>query len=310
MKRVGALCLLAWMAFMMFPVSGLAVYQDLYGGVAARYAISGDDSSQGYVVDVYADYWCEIVLDDESRMFYVGAGPKFSLMKTEFDDEPLNAFIFYIEPELEWMWSDLIVFDEFVGLYFLNKKVEDSRENGFDVTSTSELRVGNLEEDVSGFSPWGDFMEGYQVKGIYWRQLYRQDADEKAEELDHSLGGKLLYAYFHEDTAFMLAPSIAVTKHLNDAVDECLTLGLNLQIAIDLSDVLALDSNITLTKTKADSDADVHNEFGLNLDLILNSIEKLEITPHVKYTNQLDIEGVEPVIGFGVDVNYELWVRE
>lgn len=308
MKHV-LFALLALVVTMALPFTTFAVYQDLYGGVTLEYTVSDDDSAQGYVISPYADYWFEHELN-KRVLLELGAGPKFSLFKTEADDESLNSFEFYIEPEVEWTITEMFSFDELLGVYFLNEKVSDDRESGLDFETTTTVTFGTLEEDLPGISPWEGFMKGYEVNGIYWRQLYSKYADEKADELDHSIGIEATYAYFNEPQALMFAPSLAVTKHLNDAMDESLAIDAGLNIAKDLSKILAVSGDLTLSNVKVDDDTDAENTLGLSVDLILNAMAKTEITANANYSKNLSDDDIDPVFGISLDVNVEIFVKE
>lgn len=315
MKRI-VISLMILLGCMCAPVGAFSMYQELYGGITPQYQLSDDDAAQGYCIDFYIEYSFDYIPgENENMVLEFEGGPSFTLMKTEADHESMNVFGFYAEPEFEWTIIDLVSLSEVVGLYYLNEKIveEDgatTRESGFDVTSDTTLMIGNFEEDIPGVSPWEEFMNGFKIETVYMRHLYSKYGDETADELDHAISAGALYAMFNQDTAFMFAPSAVVVKHLNDAVDESLALGGQVEIAKDFTEALTLDAVIGFVNNKPDSDTDAENELAFNLDVILNLIEKLEVTFNGNYWNNLSNDEIVPIIGIGVDLNYEIWMTE
>jgi hypothetical protein len=291
------------------PVCGVSAYQDLFGGIETEKTFSDDDTAAGYLVKPYLDHYFEYDIGENVRLI-LSSGGHFEIHKFKADDEAGNVFHLYTEPEAEVTFSELLSLDELIGVYFDNAKVEGDRENTYTIETTTELSFGNLEEDVAGFSRWEEFDQGFAINGSYWRQLYSKQGDEKADEVDHTVGVEAKYAYFNPDAAFMVEPTVTVTKHLNDQVDESLNTELNLRVAKDFNTVFTVESETILAMTKPDSDADTEKELGLNVNLIVNKIPKLEITFNGHYTKNMSDDEADPVFGVGLKGEYEIFIKE
>ena len=235
----------------------------------------------------------------------------------------MNSFELYVEPGFEWYFTDWFSFDELLGFYLTNAKIvkdvaedatsediEYDRENSTSIESTSTFSFGNLEKGVEGISPWAGFDKGFEFNANYWHQLYSKTGDYKADEQDYSFGGEAIYAYFNSETALMLRPSVTVTKYLNDKIDESLVTELIFAAARDLSTKLTVAPEIGVTITKPDADTDAENELYLNVDVIINAIEKLEITANARYEDNLSNDDTDPVVMIGLDFYHEIFVKE
>jgi hypothetical protein len=108
----------------------------------------------------------------------------------------------------------------------------------------------------------------------------------------------------------MLKPSFSLSKHLNDKVDESLEMEFIMNAAKDFTDFLTGTTDVSLNMVKPDSDTDMETELGLNVNAIVNKIEKLEISAGVNFSKSISEDEADPAYGFTIGIEYELFAKE
>lgn len=191
----------------------------------------------------------------------------------------------------------------------INLESDDSYATSTEFATETELSYSTLEEDLAGISPWESFEEGFSVAGTFSNVFYSEEEDLKADDLDYSIGGYLEYSYFNKKGFYMIKPSLSITQHLNEDVEETLEMEYSISSFKDLNKQFGISFEAALLTSREDSDADFEKDLSLAGTLLYYPTEIIELSLNLGYEKEGINNNNDDKLKVGLAVNYEIFAK-
>ncbi len=299
---------------------------DLSVGIDASRTLSKDDTVQGYTLTIpYLNHSFEYALR-ENLLLTVDSQVDFTLDNVAANADTSNALNIQTEPGVQWDVTNTISLTESFPANFSNATSGESgatRENSAALAARTEVAYATLEEDLHGLSSWDTFAHGLRVAGYYEQQLYNHaagsetapegsgttdpEAGGESDSLDSSVGIDLEYAYFHEPLAWMVTPALSLVKHLNQDVDESLTIDASVTTFKDFNTFLTGGLTLGVNSLKPDAASELTSELHLGLDVNVSAFENVDVTTALDYYHDVSESGADPVYTISFGVEYDIF---
>ncbi len=213
----------------------------------------------------------------ENITFSLESGVGINLRNDDSENDNTSEVWINAAAKLEYELLPNITFENTLPIGFASTKSTEKNANAQKVTNVtyeSELSYSNNEEDLEGFSPWNSYEQGFSIGAILMGDIYQRIENNVIDDKDYSIGTEISYAYFNKEKAFMVKPSVSISKHLNNDVSEVVEFSVSNTVYKDINKKFTSGVEFSLNGSKENTDSGTINSIDFIGSIIYYPTEK------------------------------------